>query len=78
MSAATVKLWDPVVRLFHLSVAAAFFANYFFNEQGAFWHRWIATTPLPGCWSACCGASSVRAARAGAISGRAAPASRPI
>lgn len=41
MNTATVRLWDPLVRLFHLSVAAAFFANYFFNKEGAFWHRWI-------------------------------------
>lgn len=41
MRTATVRLWDPLVRLFHLSVAAAFFANYFLNEKGAFWHRWI-------------------------------------
>ena len=40
MKTATVRLWDPLVRLFHLSVAAAFFANYFFNGNGAIRHPW--------------------------------------
>jgi cytochrome b len=37
----TIKLWDPVVRLFHWSLALAFFANYFFTEEGEDWHRWL-------------------------------------
>lgn len=37
----TVKLWDPVVRLFHWSLAISFFANYFFTEEGESWHQWI-------------------------------------
>lgn len=37
----TVKLWDPIVRLFHWSLALAFFANYFFVEEGEDWHQWI-------------------------------------
>lgn len=37
----TVKVWDPLVRLFHWSLAFAFFANYFFTEEGESWHRWI-------------------------------------
>ena len=41
MSAATVRLWDPVVRLFHWSLAGAFLANYFFTEEGEDWHRWL-------------------------------------
>lgn len=41
MSTATFKLWDPVVRLFHWSLALSFFANYFFTEEGEDWHRWI-------------------------------------
>ncbi|MCK9503093.1 MAG: cytochrome b/b6 domain-containing protein [Porticoccaceae bacterium] len=36
-----VKLWDPLVRLFHWSLALSFFANYFFTEEGEDWHRWI-------------------------------------
>lgn len=41
MNAATIRLWDPVVRLFHWSLAFAFFANYFFTEEGEDWHQWI-------------------------------------
>ena len=41
MSAPTTRLWDPVVRLFHWSLAGAFLANYFFTEEGESWHRWL-------------------------------------
>lgn len=37
----TVRVWDPVVRVFHWSLAFAFFANYFVTEAGEGWHRWI-------------------------------------
>ncbi len=37
----TVRVWDPVVRLFHWSLALAFFANYFVTEAGEGWHRWL-------------------------------------
>jgi cytochrome b len=37
----TVKVWDPLVRLCHWSLALAFFANYFVTEEGEGWHRWI-------------------------------------
>lgn len=37
----TLRLWDPVVRLFHWSLAGAFVANYFFTEEGESWHRWL-------------------------------------
>lgn len=37
----TVRVWDPVVRLFHWSLAFAFVANYFVTEAGEGWHRWI-------------------------------------
>ncbi len=37
----TVRVWDPIVRLFHWSLAFAFFANYFVTEEGESWHRWI-------------------------------------
>ncbi len=30
-----------MVRLFHWSLALAFFANYFFTEEGETWHEWI-------------------------------------
>ena len=41
MPSASVRLWDPVVRLFHLSIAGVFVANYFFNEAGDAWHIWL-------------------------------------
>lgn len=37
----TVRVWDPLVRFFHWSLAFAFLANYFFTEGGEGWHRWI-------------------------------------
>lgn len=41
MQAHTVKLWDPLIRLFHWSIAAIVVANYFFNEEGEDWHQWL-------------------------------------
>lgn len=41
MSLRSVKLWDPLVRLFHWSIAGIFIANYFFNEAGDSWHQWL-------------------------------------
>lgn len=41
MEAATIRLWDPLIRLFHLSIAAVFIANYWFNEAGDDWHSWL-------------------------------------
>lgn len=41
MQAPTLRLWDPLVRLFHWSMAAAFIANYCFTEEGDDWHRWF-------------------------------------
>lgn len=38
---AKVHLWDPLVRLFHWSLALAFFANYFVTEEGESWHDWL-------------------------------------
>ncbi|MDD2137909.1 MULTISPECIES: cytochrome b/b6 domain-containing protein [Pseudomonas] len=37
----TVQLWDPILRLCHLSIAGVFFADYFFNEEGDDWHQWL-------------------------------------
>ena len=37
----TVRVWDPLVRICHWSLALAFFANYFVNEEGEAWHRWL-------------------------------------
>lgn len=41
MSPQTEKLWDPLIRLFHWSIAAIVVANYFFNEEGDDWHQWL-------------------------------------
>jgi len=41
MATASIRLWDPLIRVFHLSVAAVFIANYFFNEAGDDWHGWL-------------------------------------
>ncbi|MNE46600.1 hypothetical protein D3C80_1409470 [compost metagenome] len=41
MSAATLRLWDPLVRICHWSLAVAFVSNYFFNEAGETWHLWL-------------------------------------
>lgn len=34
MGGATIRLWSPVVLLFHASVAGAFFANHLLTEEG--------------------------------------------
>lgn len=36
-----VRLWDPLLRVCHWSLALVFFANYFFNEAGDDWHQWL-------------------------------------
>lgn len=41
----TVKVWDPLVRLFHWSLAGLFLAN-FFTEEGEFVHRAFGYTIL--------------------------------
>ncbi|MDV7213871.1 cytochrome b/b6 domain-containing protein [Azotobacter beijerinckii] len=41
MSTETLRLWDPLVRLFHWSLAGVFVANYFFTEEGESWHVWL-------------------------------------
>ncbi|MCL7461822.1 cytochrome b/b6 domain-containing protein [Pseudomonas sp. NW5] len=41
MSAATVRLWDPLIRVFHWSLAGTFVANYALNEAGERWHNWL-------------------------------------
>ena len=35
---ATVQVWDPLIRIFHWTVAVVFVANYFFNEKGGDLH----------------------------------------
>ena len=34
MSVGTVRLWDPVIRIGHWSLVAAFVGDYFLNEAG--------------------------------------------
>src|SRR3989338_3892041 len=41
MKTDTLRMWDPLVRLFHWSLAGAFIGNYFFTEEGEDWHRWL-------------------------------------
>ncbi len=41
MTSQKILLWDPLVRLFHWSIAGAFVANYWLNETGEKWHEWI-------------------------------------
>ena len=36
-----IRLWDPLVRLFHWSLAGIFVANYWINETGEDWHKWL-------------------------------------
>ena len=41
MPAPTEKIWDPLIRIFHWSIAVIFVANYCFNEAGDNWHQWL-------------------------------------
>ena len=41
MPGESLRLWDPLVRLFHVSIAGVFVANYFFTEAGDDWHVWL-------------------------------------
>lgn len=44
MTTATVRIWDPLVRVVHWTVAVVFLANYALNEAGDDWHRWLGYT----------------------------------
>ncbi len=46
MTKATIRLWDPLIRLFHWSLVFIFVANYFVNEQGDDWHQWLGYTAV--------------------------------
>ena len=48
MQTPTVQLWDPLLRLCHLSFATVFIADYFFTEEGDDWHQWLGYYAL-GC-----------------------------
>lgn len=36
-----IKLWDPLVRGFHWSLASLFFVNFFITEDGGDIHEWV-------------------------------------
>lgn len=40
-NATTVRVWDPVVRIFHWGVVAACVLNLFILEEGKMWHRYV-------------------------------------
>lgn len=46
ISESSEKLWDPLVRLFHWSIAGIFFINYFFNDESGDWHQWLGYTAV--------------------------------
>ncbi len=39
-----IRVWDPVVRLFHWSLVAAFLANAFYTRPGREVHQWVGYT----------------------------------
>ncbi|MFD2883336.1 cytochrome B [Pseudomonas lini] len=41
MKAETLRLWDPLVRVCHWSLVVVFISDYFLNEEGDGWHRWL-------------------------------------
>lgn len=41
MKSSVIILWDPLVRIFHWSLAGIFVANYWVNETGEDWHKWL-------------------------------------
>ncbi|MCK2185173.1 cytochrome b/b6 domain-containing protein [Halomonas getboli] len=85
-----VRVWDPLVRVFHWLLVAGFTANYLLNEAGGDWHIWIGYSLMAliglrllwgfvGPWSARWSSfwptpSRLRAYRAGASVHRAEPA----
>ncbi|MBT8767974.1 cytochrome b/b6 domain-containing protein [Metapseudomonas boanensis] len=46
MSSETLRLWDPLVRICHWILVAAFIGDYFLNEAGDGWHRWLGYAAL--------------------------------
>lgn len=44
----SIKLWDPLIRVFHWSIAGVFLANYFINEAGETWHEYLGYFAIAG------------------------------
>lgn len=42
----TVDVWDPLVRIFHWSLAGAFFGAYLLGDGGGTWHQILGYTAL--------------------------------
>lgn len=39
-------IWDPLIRIFHWSLAATFLLNYFVTEEGGRNHEWVGYTAV--------------------------------
>ena len=44
--AETVRVWDPLVRIFHWSLVLAFFGAYALGDDGGWWHQTLGYTVL--------------------------------
>jgi cytochrome b len=45
-SAGTVRVWDPLVRIFHWSLVLAFFGAYALGDDGGWWHQTLGYSVL--------------------------------
>ncbi len=45
-SAETVRVWDPLVRIFHWSLVLSFFGAYALGDDGGWWHQALGYTVL--------------------------------
>ncbi|AMN48047.1 cytochrome B561 [Steroidobacter denitrificans] len=45
-SAETVRVWDPLVRIFHWSLVLVFFGAYALGDDGDWWHQALGYTAL--------------------------------
>ncbi|EKT4485117.1 cytochrome b/b6 domain-containing protein [Pseudomonas putida] len=51
----TLHVWDPLVRFCHWSLVIVFVGDYFLNDEGEGWHRWlgyyaVAVVMVRGAW----------------------------
>ncbi|MEO8599085.1 MAG: cytochrome b/b6 domain-containing protein, partial [bacterium] len=44
--AQTVKVWDPLVRVFHWSLVTCFFGAYLLSDENATWHQYLGYAAL--------------------------------